>query len=196
MSCWVLRTHQFGALRPTDPSRLAGPTESGKSTLLKNFQLHFAPKAFTSEVDAWKAIIFLNIAKTVNYILDLMAATLNNDDFPPSPGLTEQMDRFRVWLSPMRELEDTLYKRVSGKDWVDPLKNSDRAISEVCVRSGRQWKTLLNPLPHHEARWGNFEREQKIIHESRDYIDRLWANRAVRHILKNRGVSLGKQAGL
>jgi hypothetical protein len=33
---------------------VAGQAESGKSTLLKNFQLQFTPKAFNAEAEAWR----------------------------------------------------------------------------------------------------------------------------------------------
>ena len=47
--CWVSNPN---AVVPTtlDVIPFPGQAESGKSTVLKNFQLHFSPKAFEAEV--------------------------------------------------------------------------------------------------------------------------------------------------
>ncbi|KAI0674459.1 G-protein alpha subunit [Trametes maxima] len=58
---------------------LLGQSESGKSTMLKNFQIHFAPNALRAESAAWRAVIHLNLVRAVNFILDVLTRP------PPSP---------------------------------------------------------------------------------------------------------------
>jgi len=41
---------------------------SGKSTTLKNFQLHFSPKAFDAERPRWKIVIHLNLVRSLRKI--------------------------------------------------------------------------------------------------------------------------------
>ena len=68
----------------------AGQSESGKSTILKQFQLFFAPKAFRVEAEAWRAVIHLNLVRSVNFILDLL----------PSAGTTT-VSREALSMSPL-----------------------------------------------------------------------------------------------
>jgi len=49
-----------------------GQAESGKSTILRNFQLKYAPTTFHAEADAWRAIIDLNLVRSVTFLLRLL----------------------------------------------------------------------------------------------------------------------------
>ncbi|KDQ55943.1 hypothetical protein JAAARDRAFT_36721 [Jaapia argillacea MUCL 33604] len=51
---------------------LLGQSESGKSTTLKNFQLTFARRAWAEERSSWKAVIQLNLVRSVIKVLDLV----------------------------------------------------------------------------------------------------------------------------
>ncbi|CCA72834.1 related to guanine nucleotide-binding protein alpha-4 subunit [Serendipita indica DSM 11827] len=53
---------------------LVGQSESGKSTTLKNFQLHYAPKAFQAERHRWKTVIHLNIVRSIRKIDEALSA--------------------------------------------------------------------------------------------------------------------------
>ncbi|KLO16117.1 G-alpha-domain-containing protein [Schizopora paradoxa] len=53
---------------------LLGQAESGKSTTLKNFQLHFTPRAFHADAEAWRIVIYMNLIRSVNSILELLDA--------------------------------------------------------------------------------------------------------------------------
>ena len=48
--CWVCNVPECRSHLPLDVDVFPGQAESGKSTVLKNFQLHFSPKAFEAEV--------------------------------------------------------------------------------------------------------------------------------------------------
>ncbi|KAF5366156.1 hypothetical protein D9758_005771 [Tetrapyrgos nigripes] len=52
---------------------LLGQAESGKSTILKNFQLHFCPNAFHAEALIWRPVIHLNLVRSVNFILGIVS---------------------------------------------------------------------------------------------------------------------------
>jgi guanine nucleotide-binding protein alpha-1 subunit len=112
-----------------------GQAESGKSTILRNFQLKYAPSAFRAEAEAWRAVIDLNLVRSVTFLLNLLeestptspsmsSSTVDAsgsrsgdvDMSPTSPGtkimplgrLTDDLRRLRVSLSPLRNIEDTL----------------------------------------------------------------------------------------
>ncbi|EJD01920.1 G-alpha-domain-containing protein [Fomitiporia mediterranea MF3/22] len=57
---------------------LLGQSESGKSTTLKNFQLTYARKAWTAEKEAWRAVIQLNLVRSVNAIAAAVSRELDN----------------------------------------------------------------------------------------------------------------------
>ncbi|GBE89336.1 G-alpha-domain-containing protein [Sparassis crispa] len=61
---------------------LLGQSESGKSTTLKNLQLTFAPQAWQVERTSWRAVIQLNLVRSVNAILDVLAEEMA----PPARG--------------------------------------------------------------------------------------------------------------
>ncbi|KAF8641736.1 hypothetical protein AX16_009813 [Volvariella volvacea WC 439] len=51
---------------------LLGQSESGKSSIVKNFHLVFAPRKFQSERAVWKIVIQLNIINSIKNILDIL----------------------------------------------------------------------------------------------------------------------------
>ncbi|KAI0777840.1 guanine nucleotide binding protein, alpha subunit [Trametes elegans] len=65
---------------------LLGQSESGKSTTLKNFQLAFAPNAWQAERASWRAVIHLNLVRSINSILDVLSHEMANAPHPSSPA--------------------------------------------------------------------------------------------------------------
>ncbi|EMD34541.1 heterotrimeric G-protein alpha subunit [Gelatoporia subvermispora B] len=59
---------------------LLGQSESGKSTTLKNFQLAFARRAWQAERASWRAVIQLNLIRSVNTVLDVFTDELARAD--------------------------------------------------------------------------------------------------------------------
>lgn len=55
-----------------------GQSESGKSTTIKNFQILYAPNAFHSERITWRAVIFLNLVRSVRRILSVLVDSHSN----------------------------------------------------------------------------------------------------------------------
>ncbi|KZP14759.1 G-alpha-domain-containing protein [Athelia psychrophila] len=61
-----------------------GQSESGKSTTIKNFQLAYAYQAWTNDRLSWRAVIFLNLVRSVNTILHIIGCEMNTQ--LPSPS--------------------------------------------------------------------------------------------------------------
>ncbi|KDQ60246.1 hypothetical protein JAAARDRAFT_32626 [Jaapia argillacea MUCL 33604] len=119
---------------------LLGQAESGKSTVLKNFQMQFTPKAFKAESGAWRAVIHLNLVRSVNFILDLISSPSSSPTLaststaqPPSPTSsspnhdqeehplptidpTPELRHVKMRLLPLRRVEAMLSKRISPDD--------------------------------------------------------------------------------
>ncbi|KAI0264720.1 guanine nucleotide binding protein, alpha subunit [Gloeopeniophorella convolvens] len=68
--------------RPDVKIILLGQAESGKSTILRNFQLKYTPAAFHAETEAWRAVIDLNLVRSVTFLLTLLDETSS----APSPS--------------------------------------------------------------------------------------------------------------
>ncbi|KIP02960.1 hypothetical protein PHLGIDRAFT_111453 [Phlebiopsis gigantea 11061_1 CR5-6] len=166
--------------RPQAKLLLLGQSEAGKSTLLKNFQLLFAPKAFHAEAEAWRAVIHLNLVRAVNFILS--HEHLRRQDS------AESLRHLRMRLSPLRQVELILHRRLC----VDSASPSDAPRSpdlSVRVRSG--WKGLARiGRPTSMTHQDELQNARQIIDACRDDICAMWADDAVQAGLRGQSVVL------
>jgi len=102
---------------------LLGQSESGKSTTLKNFQLINSPKAFREERISWRAVVQLNIVRSIRLVLDAIqdAHTSQTSNIPSSPSasppptfprMTSEHLALRSRLLPVLQTEDILIRRL------------------------------------------------------------------------------------
>ncbi|OJT02797.1 Guanine nucleotide-binding protein alpha-4 subunit [Trametes pubescens] len=120
---------------------LLGQSESGKSTTLKNFQLMNTPKAFRAERASWRAVVHLNVVRSIRVILDAMAeaqayhaTTYSGPNTPvrthapdlfqspsssyaslgrPPPPLTAEHLKLKLRLAPLVQVEETLVRKLT-----------------------------------------------------------------------------------
>lgn len=199
----------------------SGQAESGKSTVLKNFQLHFAPEAFHAESEAWRAVIHLNLIRSVNFILDLLpggpsslhsslhgeSSSHHSRQLSENALLDDSLLRhFRVRLSPLRQVELILVQRLSADDPSRAAVNVEEAMpwyygraSEVSIRGGSGWKALLRRkwnTSQAATRPDELDKARQILHACRQDIAELWGHPDVQHGLEAEGVVLRDQSGL
>ncbi|KAL5511008.1 hypothetical protein ACEPAG_3727 [Sanghuangporus baumii] len=119
---------------------LLGQSESGKSTTLKQFQLLHTPSAFHQERIAWRAVIYLNLIRSVRRILDALvppdypsvyhpdAYTHDSDDIDSflhidgpstSSSRSPRFDRYVKRLQPLLILEQRLIHQLAFPDEED-----------------------------------------------------------------------------
>ncbi|KAI3619671.1 putative g-protein alpha subunit [Moniliophthora roreri] len=148
---------------------LLGQAESGKSTILKNFQLHFSPKAFNDQAELWRPIIHLNLVRSVNFILNILVPPRSGSTSPPplAAQLDDTLRKLCFSLAPLKQVEEALTKRITGSSTVLPAvpdnydyRKADidpthikhyqwqpyhpTRAAEISVRSGHNsWKGLL-----------------------------------------------------
>ncbi|KAH6914231.1 guanine nucleotide-binding protein alpha-4 subunit [Coprinopsis sp. MPI-PUGE-AT-0042] len=150
---------------------LLGQSESGKSTTLKNFQLMNSPKAFGPERASWRAVVHLNVVRSIRTILDLMTevtgtsgratptSTSPLSSRPPSPmlaaGITlgPELLRLKMRLSPLQQVEEVLLRKLSppGANELEAthlssITNLPNAPRELAVSSNSQWKGAFSRL--------------------------------------------------
>ncbi|KAF9245622.1 G-protein alpha subunit-domain-containing protein [Melanogaster broomeanus] len=112
---------------------LLGQSESGKSTTLKQFQLMHAPAAFHADRIAWRAVIYLNLVRSVRRILDAISPDSecldDNAEFEPhsrsifrrsSSTQVGKYDQYRRSLEPLKDLEERLIRMLSSPDEDEP----------------------------------------------------------------------------
>lgn len=173
--------------------------------MLKNFQLHFSPEAFNAETEAWRAVIHLNLTRSVNFVLDVL-----------SPERIQQLRgqdtlrSLRMRLSPLRQVEMLLVQRLSANDPSrSTLKVEEAApwvygrASEVSIRGGSGWKSLLRLRQNVnsgsrtiDTRQDELDDARQILNACRDDIVTLWADPDAQAGLQDEGVSLQQQSGL
>jgi guanine nucleotide-binding protein subunit alpha len=187
-----------------------GQAESGKSTILKNFQLLFAPKSFHAECrGVWKAVIHLNLVRSVNFVLDLLedSKASRRPLLPAEPQssngkyTTSNDLRFlKLRLAPLRQVEQILTRRFCPPDFEADASGQyqkDRA-SEVSVRGLSGWKTLLRNRrnPQNPAASDDLDDSQRVIEACKDDMTSLWEDSVVQTALKKHKVRLQDQSGL
>lgn len=188
-----------------------GQSEAGKSTLLKNFQLQFAPKAFQADTEAWRAVIHLNLVRAVNFILELLStpplsytgnangsiSSLSN--YHGRQPTTDPLRHLRMRLSPLRQVELLLQKRLcsdtpseQGTFDYDMFRGASANSQDVAIRARSGWKALAkmqrptSSTSQHDA----LHDARQIIEACREDVMALWANELVHVGLREREVVL------
>ncbi|KAF9057266.1 guanine nucleotide binding protein, alpha subunit [Panaeolus papilionaceus] len=115
---------------------LLGQAESGKSTVLKNFQLYFAPKAFEVEAEMWRPIIHLNLVRSVNFVVNFISNRSGSNDpngvptirdrassssltsattaSATIPSIPPELRKLCIRLAPLRQVEENLIRFLSN----------------------------------------------------------------------------------
>ncbi|KAI5119021.1 hypothetical protein M0805_001880 [Coniferiporia weirii] len=189
----MLKAERLAARRRKKPVKvlLLGQSESGKSTTLKNFQLTYARKAWQEERASWRAVIQLNLLRSVNLILDLLQhemtganAYLDDDDDdeentpqpqPPRLAFTEAHKLLKLRLTPLRRVQADLERRLgSGAEEpipvppgvstsAAPFDGFSGRPQEFYVRSSTGWKSALDKLRNSSG-----SREEALGRERRE----------------------------
>ncbi|KAI6158112.1 guanine nucleotide binding protein, alpha subunit [Pisolithus tinctorius] len=179
---------------------LLGQSESGKSTTLKNFRMQFAAEKWAQERASWKAVIQLNLVRSVNAILDAVKCPNADDE-----NVLSFSDRHRllvVRLGPLRGVEEDL-KRLLGAAAnavdVEQPSSSMRTISprpskEFYVRS-RDWRSFVQ-ASQDENEKGRPDRTDisEVIARCSEDIKELWEDDIIQSMVKRRGLRLEDSA--
>lgn len=206
-----MATHTFDLPRPC--LHLTGQSEAGKSTLLKNFQLHFAPTAFHAEAEAWRAVIHLNLVRAVNFILEAFnsppsttvsssanlssksSASLSSSGSHGRAATADSLRHIRMRLSPLRQVEIILNRRLcidsAPTTPVSPTSSSQPRSSDLSVRVRSGWKALARVRrPTSSTGQDELQDARQIIDACREDIIALWADEGVRAGLRERKIAL------
>ncbi|KAJ7637089.1 G-protein alpha subunit-domain-containing protein [Roridomyces roridus] len=193
----------------------------GKSTTLKNFQLMYDPKAFRAERASWRAIVQLNVVRSIHVILDVITRAQNrrpSDGSPPdSPMVEDDLLALKMRLSPLIRIEEVLMQRLipSGPDKSDaarlaqltniPYSERPRNVNrEVAVNSAMQWKDTFARLVTSDK--ASFDSEKAVdwddpsdpgfvLHSLAEDMKDLWNHETVQTLLVRQNLRLQEAAG-
>ncbi|KAJ6502886.1 guanine nucleotide binding protein, alpha subunit [Mycena vitilis] len=194
---------------------LLGQSESGKSTTLKNFQLMYDPKAFRAERASWRAIIQLNVIRSIRIILDAMTPACAGGD-PPSPHssyssqdslrIDADLLGIRMRLHCLGGIEDRLACRLAATDDNSIRDLSSRTATlrrrtgaELALNSTVAWKSSFmgDSEPGDGTHWENPNVDDPgvLLQERAEDMRRLWAHPTIHALLESKGIRLQEAAG-
>ncbi|TFK29138.1 G-alpha-domain-containing protein [Coprinopsis marcescibilis] len=174
-----LRRETEGEKKKKRPVKLLllGQSESGKTATLKNFQLTYARKEWAEERASWRSVIFLNLVRNVNVLVEHLGAEMS--DFPvvnddshesihiiPAPRalprlkFTELHTRLRTSLADLTRVQKDLEARLGSaslevhRTTFDDAAPFDR-VGEFSIHSSNGWKGALNKFRDRTLRTAN-----------------------------------------
>ncbi|KAF8488073.1 guanine nucleotide binding protein, alpha subunit [Gautieria morchelliformis] len=172
------------------------------STALKNFQIIHTPQAWAAERASWRAVIQLNLIRSVGFILDAMTQAQSRrgtlDQHVPqsperavSPTFTSDHLDLQRRLEPLLHVERRLIQRLSPAGQAAQLAGAPK-LREVSVNALSSWKSVLSKLGHHSSPEGHAvdtdeaDAISEAIAAQRDDIYALWTDPVVRGLLEKR----------
>ncbi|KAJ7078987.1 G-protein alpha subunit [Mycena crocata] len=177
---------------------LLGQSESGKSSVLRNFRLAFTPKYFEGERLVWKTVIQLNLISSIKKILTVLQEEWDESDSAESKietPLTSEHRRLALSLSPLLAFETSISRMIA----------SDTSSSgyTVTVRPGGGWKDKLATFGRTASTPGSPTNENstdpsqvtQVLASCQREIVELWEDSTVRRVLESRDVHPQEDAG-
>ncbi|QRW00706.1 G-protein alpha subunit [Ceratobasidium sp. AG-Ba] len=204
---------------------LLGQSESGKSTLLKQFQLlHSTGGVFDAERASWRLIIFHNLVRSILDVLDeISTAVTNTKEHPDNEEFyrthSTTFKTMRVRLSPLSQIADLIANKLSPEsssptlsplpaeptsDWT-ATASSNTPATEISVLSSYGWKSALrklhvgSPSPRPSLDFSiDFDNENdpgRLLVAFHDDLVGLCQNKAVWEMLRRRKVRVENMSG-
>ncbi|KAG6857769.1 hypothetical protein H0H87_004185 [Tephrocybe sp. NHM501043] len=179
---------------------LLGQSMSGKTTTIKNFQMTYAQKSWAEERESWKAVILLNLVRSVNIVVSIVGeeCTDTNQDSKsregPHVALTEHHKNLTLKLAPLRQIQRDL-ETLLGAGTLEGDGSSDkvrRGQQEFSLRSNSGWKNVLGHIRNPTGGKG-LQLQQiasEVIVSLKGDILGIWNDSVVQTILRQRKLRL------
>lgn len=177
----------------------------------------YAQKSWAEERASWKAVVLLNLVRSINTVVDILTVTMDgvdlleaSDSATPKPSssqltpLNETHRKILKRLGALRQIERDLKTLLgSGAEEVEPEGGDTEhqflpKIEEFSVRSSSGWKDVLsrvrNPTPGKDV---DIQRVAlQVITSCQDDILRLWTDPGTRSVLRSRETHIEDSPGL
>ncbi|KAJ6614408.1 guanine nucleotide binding protein, alpha subunit [Mycena sp. CBHHK59/15] len=178
------------------------------ANLRSYFQLMCEPEAFRAERASWRAIIQLNVMRSIRIILEALSRAVSgyyDGSATPRSSVSSQESvrldtellALRTRLLPLLQMEDVLARRLALPDF------GHRSTEEVAVNSTVAWKGAFLPK---QAERESFDTQQAVdwddptgpgeaMYARSADMKRLWAHPTVQTILERQGIRLQESPG-
>ncbi|KAJ2916329.1 hypothetical protein MD484_g4102, partial [Candolleomyces efflorescens] len=191
---------------------------SGKSTTLKNFQLMNSPKAFRDERASWRAVVQLNVVRSIRTILGVMSEAGGRSTPLTIHDLSRpELLKLKMRLAPLQQVEEGLLRKLSPPGSMDfeathlaPVTNlpyatrSSKFTREVAVHSNSQWKgafsrfmaSVRTSLDSMDVDYtGDPNDPGVVLNACAEDMIKLWTDPTIQALLKVYKVRLEDKAG-
>ncbi|TEB37471.1 G-alpha-domain-containing protein [Coprinellus micaceus] len=188
------------------------PAVTGNPDALRDFQMAYAQKSWAEERASWRAVILLNLVRSVNNLIDILTETLDSADLfnlgllgtsSAAYALNETHRTIMKRLGVLRQIERDLRMLLgSGASEIEPEGGDEGPqfnpkVQEFCVRSSSGWKDILGRI--RSSGTGKDQDLQgkafQVVRSSQDDILRIWKDPATKSVLKNRQVTIEDTPG-
>ncbi|KDN40479.1 hypothetical protein RSAG8_08099, partial [Rhizoctonia solani AG-8 WAC10335] len=194
-----------------------GQSESGKSTLIKQFRLLHSVETFAAGRQSWKSIVYLNIIRSMWKVLEIVSSRF--DLAKPIDGDSHNLARLRLRLMPLRSVELSIVKSLSspkggtrarsngcsdekGPPGTEMEKEYYDEYYDVVVHPDSIWQRLRQRCAHTTA--PTAEREEAAVNTDDPArtleacaadMKQLWSCSVVRQCLKQTGLFIEEISG-
>ncbi|KAF8348185.1 guanine nucleotide-binding protein alpha-4 subunit [Amanita rubescens] len=185
----------------------------GKSTTLKNFQLISSPKAFKSERASWRAVVQLNVVRSIRLILDAIEEAQQGVTAPdngtksvpsPYPTLTQEHLKLRMRLLPLQGVEEALLRKLShaGSTELEPTQlpssnHHGQRRKEPAVAFGRLLNVTRTSLSDDSYIDFNDPDDPGVILDAcSEDMRALWNDHVIQELLQSMRIRMEDMAGL
>lgn len=173
----------------------------------------YAQKSWAEERASWKAVVLLNLVRSVNVIVDLVVEEVNCARGEASYGgasttifLTEKHKGIWLRLAPLRQIEKDL-KTFLGSGSSEPDDRPEKYSSghepqssfhEFALRSSSGWKSVLAHIRNpSEGKDQELHRVAcHVVVSCKEDIKWLWNDPTIQQILQKRRIRLEDSPGL
>jgi len=167
--------------------------------------LQYARETWLEERSSWRAIIQLNLIRSIVTVLDFVGDALTNPSFEASSfPLTEKHRLLHLRLTPLRGVQQDLQRRL-GAAAVEEM--SSPRLSEFAVRSRDGWRSTLERFRTRpqdvqetaraaDARVRKAAEVTEVVVGCAEDMKALWEDNVVRDMLRRKKIRMEEEPGL
>jgi guanine nucleotide-binding protein alpha-1 subunit len=172
-------------------------------------------QAFRAELPSWRAVIQLNVIRSIRLILETLTEAQSSSSGIEYPPLSTQHLKLKMKVSPLLQIEEALTRRLTSDatirihgETVDsalaPITDIP-ARREVTVNSWYPWKSYFSRPQksrksdeddEHGIDWNDPKDPGRVLHACREDMIQLWNDPVVREILNLAKVRVEELSGL
>jgi guanine nucleotide-binding protein subunit alpha len=175
--------------------------------------MQYARETWLDERSSWRAIIQLNLIRTVVNLLDLIGEALADSSFEmPHFPLTEKHRLLRLRLTPLRGVQQDLQRRLGAAAIEESSNPGPGGVlprpSEFAIRSRDGWRSALERFRGRpaagvqesaraaDARVRKAAEVTEVVVGCAEDMKALWEDGAVQEMLRRKKIRIEEEPGL